>query len=253
MTASTLALLLAAQVYPVGHPGGPADPWGKCKSLTSFKARQVSDHMDPTQDKVTRDIETSVMTIDETEVSVSSTFGTLKSLSTYSRSAPGWFRVSNDRVIDQKTSEKQEVTIDGKKFSCALTEVRFQPGGVSKAVDTLKTWTSPSVRGGMVKFELVRHASNLENSLSTTYTGEVTKLDDPLTIGGKKVDCAVFTTKDVNAFGVETLYQAWHSDAVPGKIARILSERRIKDRIVKVDWILTEFQEPIVDLKLKKK
>jgi len=250
---TAVILLLAAQVYPVGYPGGPADPWGKGKSGTSFKARQVSDHMDPTQPKVTRDIEGSVAAIDGTEVSVSCTNAKLKTLSTYLRAAPGWFGVSRDRVIDEKTTERQEITVDGKKILCTLTEIQFKPGGVSRATDTLKTWTSPVVRGGMAKFQLLRHASNLEDSVSSSYSGEITKLEDALTIDGKKVDCAVFTTREVNAFDVETTYQAWHSDAVPGKIARILSEKTIKERIVKAEWTMTGFQETSPDVKPKKK
>lgn len=261
---TALALALAAQQYPNGFPGGPVDPWGKTESLTSFKARHDFDSL-ATGERKSKEVEIAVLAVEDRQATVSYKIGKFEAYTTSTRDVPGSFHIDKERVLELKDPVDEELTLAGKKMTCRLTQARVKVGGVrkpgdafdvegpSKEVDSLKVWTNDQIPGGVARFEWVRHPFNLERGTPTRHKGEVTKFDEKLTIGKETVSCCIFTTKTTDAFGGEETCRAWHSNDVPGKVARIETERKVKDKILKEEWVITEITKSLLKLDFKKK
>jgi len=251
MSAIALAIFcLLPQDHPVSFPGGPFDPWGPAGFLTTLTVRHEFDGPFVGQGRVNKTSKISVVSVEPDKVKVMTESDKMKSIREYGRDVPGSFWITKDRVIDAKTST-EEVTVAGKKFSCKVTTVRIKVGGESKEEDLLKVWQTDQIPGGVAKFERVRHAFNLERDPGDKTVAEITELDQTLTIAGKKVKCAIMTATENDTFNLTTVIKAWHSDEVPGKVAKITTERKLKDRTDTAEWTVTEFARSILDPKKK--
>ena len=99
---------------------------------------------------------------------------------------------SDAKVVSER---KEEVELDGKKFSCTVKAYEW-PGR------EITIWTCGDVKGGLVKIEQPKETTRLVKT-------------EELTIAGKKRSCAVWET----VYG-ETKITEWRAEGVPGLVVK---------------------------------
>jgi hypothetical protein len=216
MTLSFLVTCALAQFqgHPLGYEAGPVDPWGTGELGIKVRAEVTRIRKDS---KSTELYISALLGRNEKKIEVVTISKTDKSIMTRTRDVAGSYHIEPEQVLETKTGE-EKIAVAGKTLDCKVTTVKFKVLG-SDDQETLKVWQSAQVPGGVARYEKLRPYDPVD--ADKKLSGEVTRWDETLSVGDQKVTCCVFTSRGWGGVKVE----AWHCDTLPGKVARIVTQR----------------------------